>query len=74
MTSLSFKMVYYIMMDLCMYLTTLFDSKYSKPSMVIVVSHLYCKQLWIQQNHGTIFSKLLVATTLEICEGVCEVT
>jgi hypothetical protein len=34
MTSLNFKMVYYIIMDSCIYLTTLFDSKYSKPGMM----------------------------------------
>jgi len=32
--SLSFKMVYYIMMDSCMYLTTMFDSKYYKLGMI----------------------------------------
>jgi hypothetical protein len=34
-TSLNFKMVYYIMMDSCMNLIALLDSKYYKPGMML---------------------------------------
>jgi len=28
---------------------------------------------WIQQDHGANVLRLLMATTLEVCEGVCQI-
>jgi len=32
-----------------------------------------CRPFWIQQNHGVNVSRLLVAITLEVCEGICQI-
>jgi len=32
-----------------------------------------CRPFWIQQDHGVNVLILLVATTLEVCEGVCQI-
>jgi len=65
MKSLKSKMVYYVMMNFCMYLMALVNSKLTWCS--------NCRPLWIQQDHGTSFFRLLVAIALELCEGICGV-
>jgi len=32
-----------------------------------------CRPFWIQQNHGVNVLTLLVAITLEVCEGICQI-
>jgi hypothetical protein len=64
MISSSFEMICYIVMGSCMYLTSLFNSKFSKLNMIFGYM-----TFWIQQDHGINISKLLMDTSLEVCEG-----
>jgi len=65
-TSLNFKMVYYIMMGFYMHLMAMFNFKFFKASW-----HVGCMTFWIQQHHIINVLKSMVITTFEVWEKNC---
>jgi hypothetical protein len=66
MLSLIFKMVYFIVMVFYMLMMALCNFKFFR-----LGTMFWLQAILDSTSHGVSVSRLLVATSLEVCEGIC---